>query len=543
MRSFSILILSFLALSTSVMAQQSTFGKVYSIFQSSCSFSYCHSSSSQAGGMDLEGTGATGADKMNSVYAEIINAAPGNSYAAGMGYKRIMPGDPYRSFIFRKAHGGIAPGDIQLHTDEGEPMPQGGIPLEKEQAEIIRQWILQGAPKTGVVHDSTLIWKYHNGEGLRAVNTIPVAPAAGEGFQIHLGPFLLGPSQEKEFFAKFDPQLPADLEVRAVEPFFGKGYSHHFILYKFNEGESANYLYGLREENSHAHTRLVTAHQDTIPVNLPYGTAFAWEKSTMLDLNSHYINYSSTKVLGCDVYVNIYTQPKGTARQLMNTALFPNITIYIPNDGATHTFTQPLYDQSITQPVYVWQFYAHTHKYGTDYDVYLRNSDGTMGDHVYEGSCKNGIPGCASPNYDYQHPPARYFEPFMPLHYNHGIIHRASYRNTGTKPVAWGNTSDDEMMVMIMMYTQDTLGLGLKNLPEPGHVVLYPNPAGNTVRLRMDNSSPVAIVFYDALGKMVLRYENVDDGDVIDLSGLPKGLYIYHAEGEAGAMRGKLLVE
>ena len=51
---------------------------------------------------------------------------------------RIEPGDPANSYLFRKVSG---EGDIS-----GSPMPLGSQPLSSEQIELLRAWILAGAP-------------------------------------------------------------------------------------------------------------------------------------------------------------------------------------------------------------------------------------------------------------------------------------------------------------------------------------------------------------------------------------------------------------
>jgi hypothetical protein len=67
-------------------------------------------------------------------YANIVNVAAGEK----AGFMRIKPGDPASSYLFQKVTG--APGII------GSRMPLGGSPLPASSIELLRQWILAGAP-------------------------------------------------------------------------------------------------------------------------------------------------------------------------------------------------------------------------------------------------------------------------------------------------------------------------------------------------------------------------------------------------------------
>ena len=109
---------------------------------------------------------------------------------------------------------------------------------------------------------------------------------------------------------------------------------------------------------------------------------------------------------------------------------------------------------------------GHTHQYGVGYKAYERSAlTKKKADMIYDASCPNGIPGCASPYFDYQHIPMRYFEPLEPLTMNifNGLVHEASWINDGPQGVGFGVTSDDEMMVMVIMYTEDSTGVEVNN--------------------------------------------------------------------------------
>lgn len=59
--------------------------------------------------------------------------------------KRVVPGDPAHSFLYRKMVNDLTP-------DEGAPMPKSGLAsgwkeLPQDEIEMLRCWILAGAKK------------------------------------------------------------------------------------------------------------------------------------------------------------------------------------------------------------------------------------------------------------------------------------------------------------------------------------------------------------------------------------------------------------
>lgn len=528
-------------------AQTPTHLRVYQLFQQKCVS--CHDHASPEAGLDLQGTGATENARALNVYNKIYQKTPANAYAAGKGYQYIYPGRPDRSFLFRKVNNGLEP-TIQLHADEKAPMPADNqLSLSNVEKELIRQWILFGAPTGTEVVEETLLEAYYNVGGMAAFPAgAPAAPPAEAGFQIKMGPFYLEPGGEIEFFQKYELKLPANLEVNRVDVKMGN-FSHHFIIYDFNPGGSGSIPHGLRLNADHSNIGLVTAVQESIDLRLPQGTAFPWDKNLVLDLNSHYINYSSTVPYQAEVYVNVYTQPAGTAAQEMHSELIPNFNIPIPNNGDLIQHSQAI-NPSFGE-IFVWGMMGHTHQYGTDYKVYKRLSNGQKGEMIYDASCPQGIPGCVSPFFDYRHIPMRYFEPLKPItiNFSNGLIHEASWINDGPASVNFGPTSNDEMMVLIIMFTTDTTGI-VSGAPDPGYwlenVRVSPNPARDGVLFQLpDEVKSAAITLFDLAGRVVRPTEPIQETTYfLERKNLPAGAYFYHITDREGRRAvGKLLLE
>lgn len=514
---------------------QSTIDDVYAIFQNKCAS--CHSGVSPAGNLDLQGTGG---NPQQDVYNRIYEGQVANSHAQSKGYNQIYPGRPDRSFIFRKIHDGLEPTIVLDNAEHQNGTPHGAQGLTDAEKELIRQWTLFAAPDNGQVVDPQLLVDYYNGQGLPSFpNGAPAGPPAGQGFQIKMGPFFLEPSTglNVEYFQKWELSLGNDREVNRIESLLGTS-SHHFIVYDYNDYQSSlSTPHGLRNNANHSDVRLISAIQATTDLVLPQGSAFTFANDAVLDLNSHYINYHNLPYKA-EVYMNVYTQPYGTAAQEMKAFLFANQILCVPNDGQPYTGYMPL--QFNYGDVYLWGLMGHTHQLGTGYKVW--ESDlWQKQDLIYDGSCPNGVPGCANPYFDYQHIPIRYFDPFYPVDFSStsGLIHEGYYLNNGPTTVCWGNTSADEMQVLIAFYLDDTTGVTMNpggttsidelDLQQP-EITVAPNPMDDYTTFSFDATVlPIQLSLYDLHGRLINDQEITSSQFDLQRGNLPKGIYFYQA--------------
>ncbi len=547
-KNFTLTVLSLFCFT--IIQAQSTGLKVYQIFQEKCVA--CHDNASPQSGLDLEGAGATETARYADVYNNIVDATPANSYAAGENYDYIYKGRPDRSFLFRKVSQGLEQ-TIDMHQDEEGIMPPSNqTQLTDVEKEMIRQWILYGAPQNGEVVDPDLIEMYYSGQGIASFDTPPPAPDPSEGFQVKMGPFYLQPQgqpgSELEYFQKYELDLPEDVDVDRIDMKIATS-SHHLIIYNFDFPSAANIVpHGLRLDPDHTFIGLIAAVQEATDLQLPETTAFKWENDMVLDLNSHYINYSATMAYQAEAYFNVYTKAAGTAEHEMKTELIVNGNIPINNDANTVTYSQTVTDNSAGE-IYIWGLMGHTHKYGTDYKAYKREN-GQQGEMIYDASCSDGAPGCVSPFFDYQHIPIRYFEPLMPLDLtgNNGFVHTASWLNNGPFPVNFGPTSDDEMMVMVLMYTDNPLDIAISNKEITNSSVLdvYPNPMNERALLQLpENGNQFSFRLYDVLGQEVRKQNGLSGAEfLLERNGLGNGMYVYVVEDEKGTRyTGKLMMD
>jgi len=527
---------------------QSTALRVYEIFQDNCVS--CHSNVNPRAGLDLEGDGNSLEEKALSVYNNLVGITSGNNTAAAKGYQLVHPGRVDKSFLFKKINQGLDL-DMALENGENDPMPLTGSLTDVEK-ELIRQWILFGAPKEGEVIKETLLQEYYEGGKGRASfpEGAPPAPDPSEGFQIKMGPFFIDPSGEDEYYTKYQLDNTSEIEVKRIDVKMAIS-SHHFIIYDYASNAS-NVPAGFRRDQDHTQdVSFVATLQESRDIALPNRTAFKWGKNHVLDLNSHTINYLADNIYQNEVYVNIYTQPLGTARQEMQSVLIPYLWIDIPNNGneITHSSVVQYPGQA-----FVWNIAGHTHRYGTSYKIWMNDAGGNPDEMIYDGSCPRGTPGCVAPFYDYQHIPTRAFDEFLHIDFFKGVTHEAKWINDGPEPVRWGSTSQDEMMLFGMLFVTDTTGLGLSNVTTPtfeienplNEIVVMPNPMQEITNIVLpDNIGPINFRLVDMLGKEIQQLNGFRNKFIqINRNNLPSGMYLFTVENEAGqSFTGKILME
>ncbi len=537
--------LFFCSFSFALYAQSNTAEYVYFILQQRCAS--CHGASNPAANLNLVGSGATQSAQMADVYNKLVGKSPANAFATGKGYQLVKKGHFYESFLFRKINNGFQP-NLVLDAMEGDPHSDPMLhTITDVEKEAIRQWMLFNAPPSGKVVDIPMLQKYYSGDSVPSFSTPPPAPDPSKGFQIHMGPFFLPEGGEDEFYWKYPTGLPAALEVNKLEVLFGL-YSHHMILYELDKNLSSQVNTGIRDDNAHYISKLVTANQYPDTTTLPQGSAFFWGAGTVLDVNSHYINYSSDKIAKCEAYINIYTQPQGIAKQEMKSEITANTSIWIPNDGITRKFETALYDPGNTGETFLWAITSHTHQWGTDFNIYKRTAFGDKDDLIFDAEYAGGDPNDFFLGFDYRHPPLRYFDEFLPIKTNEGLIYQASFNNTGPRAVGFGNTSDDEMMVIAFFYLDDTTGVSTTTTaieqPYPDvRTAFAPNPVDQDAILWIEDLplNRVRFQLFDQMGRQArsssyelipfqanrIRFERND---------LASGIYYYHLEDDMGRL-------
>lgn len=517
---------------------QSNFSTVVSILQTHC-VTGCHNSAIHEGNLDLSGTPAQ-------VYAALVNATPDNSVAAASNQLLMEPGYPDNSFLLKKLIHALDASDT-LDAGEGDVMPQTGSVAQAD-IEMIRQWILYGCDSVGSLINYQVVQDYYNGKGLPRIDK-PAAPAPNEGFQLHLGPIIIAPQTEIEYYKKQRLPVSGQLEIHRITNFMDEA-SHHMILYKYKAGEDTTFGEGLRVVGFQAAADMnfaadyVSTWQYEKDHILPAGTAYRWDAGTVVDMNYHLINYNPDSVMAAEVYLNVYTEPYGTAQTEMQTALsvyggFNPFILNVNNDGNDTTFVMEQTESAGSQ-INLWLIQGHTHRLGIDYDIYLRNPDGSKGDQIYEGYYDQDYTANLG-YYDWEHPPVREFDPMMTIDMGNGLIHEAKYNNSGSAPVSFGLTTQDEMFITYYQYTRTT-GTGVETTQKELLFRAYPNPANNMLYLDIaaDNAD---IVISNMLGATVLKQRAFNGIQQMDISKLQPGMYLVQVTAAGKTAVKRIVVE
>lgn len=539
---------------------QSTFGSIRNILNTHCNTANCHNAATPTGDLVFDGTDTD-------VYSQLVMRQPNNQVANGKGDVLVKPGYPEKSFLLRKLNmnGWDDHPALQLDAGEGDHMPYNTASLRGDQIELIRQWILFGCPDTGVVVDTTILYDFYNGRGMKRT-VRPDAPLPIEGTQLRYGPFFLAPNTEQEYFFKYDleniEQIIVDRIDVALHPIV-----HHFNIEMFLGQRADQFPIGFREatiDTSDASATIVLATQFSQSIQLPDSAAFAWNVDATLDLNGHAANTSADSVVAIEAYINIYYATPGQAIKqmfsiLVNPSFVYDSTKFVLPPGQEVTFTDSIVDSSSNAMIDVWMLTSHTHKYGTSYNVYERDVCGGKGELLYNGNYDQAY-NFDQGYFDYEHPSVRIFDDMPRIPLKQGLIHEATYFNYSTDTVYFGLTTKDEMMNIFMQYMiapeeligdleciDDTSSVDMFGSIEDEQLSAYPNPFHNTVTVKLPwhEQAVVKWQLVDVLGRTAVEGHMVDDSNdnaVLSIpSSLPCGQYILSITN--GKENGRLLLE
>ncbi len=546
-----------LTLFSTTLFSQTTFDRVYQILQTKCSPT-CHNYGSPDGNMRLDGT-------KEDMLANLINVTPDNDAADSMGYKRIMPGDARKSFLFRKISQGLDV-NVDLPNGFGAPMPKDTTVLTEVEREMIRQWIIFGAEDSVYPYaDEQLITAFYNGFAEARTPALPI-PDPSEGYQIYYGPIFLAPGVEVEFDGKFLMNNPIDVEVHRMNVEMNKE-SHHMAVFKYKPGQDSSVFNGLKKVNNIGDAaalfysaEVVAQWPNSLEVELPQGTALMWNANAVLSISYHILNYSDS-IVAAELYYNIYTRPQSssTIPMVSYPVRYDGHPVYqggwdvfnliIPPTGEDTTLRITQHHPDSTFYWNLWSIQAHTHKWGTDYNVFLRNPDGTKGDIIYNGSY-NVTHTFDQGFYDWEHPPLRYFDPPLSVDQTIGMIHEATFNNNTSDTIGFGLKTTDEMFVSYIFFTKSETPIGIlqDRVFNDTHVKIYPNPIQQQAWIHI---GPDVVLknaefrVYDLQGKEVLLVRDVKDRQfTLVTKNLSSGNYFYRLvnDGQVAAT-GKIAVQ
>lgn len=470
---------------------QSTLETLHGIVQTNCATVGCHDGSSASFNV-----GST-----TDFYNAMVNIVPSNASASAKGNKLVDPGHPYNSFLLRKI--GSNGFDAYIQIDDSEKSGHPTVALADYEIELMRQWIMAGAPQNGNVVDYNLIKNYYQNGGLPFI-PVPAAPHPSEGIQVRMGPIFLSPDAEFEYMKREDLHNPGQIKVAQMNGYMA-WQSHHMLLFKQTGNGSVNGLRRVPFQDTPFNNGILTgAWQNDGDFELPAKTAFYWDPNTILDFDYHIKNYSDSEILPADFYLNIMYSTEENPIE-MHAALENNIALVL-FEGENVRTSEHIPGGNGERHIYT--IASHTHKYGSDYDIYLRNPDGSKGEQIYEGFYNEEYTFNQG-YYDYDHPPTRYFrDSLKTFKESDGLIYEVKW-DVEEPLVTFGLTTDGEMMLFTYMYTTEKLpatSVGIRDVNNSNEsLTVYPNPfqQSTDVRYSLEKTGDVQVEVFDMLGKRV----------------------------------------
>jgi len=403
------------------------------ILTPSCALSGCHSSNTDATYSQHNLVLTAGV-----AYDNLINKPSKNAAANAGGVLRVKPGDYLGSLLYHKT-------DCQSthHTaNYGATMPIGGQYLTFGQIEFIKQWIIKGAPKTGSVVDETTL----DNTTVCSEPFVPLdPPAAAEGFQLKIDPFVVSPNTEREVFISRSTPNTAAVYINKYT-MRGRPNSHHFVLYGFQNTAllpPANTLRDLYNADGSINVTTFSQMQNHLflgggtdvnaTYSFPAGIALKLPAGTALDLNAHYFNKQSNNLVG-ENFINLYTVPQAAVTKEAQSINFANYNFSIPANQTKTITTNFTFPAATT----VFMLTSHFHKLGQRFIIKIFGGP-RNGEVVYD-------------NTDWQHPLVINYAVPIQLNAGEGLTSVVTYNNTTNKTVTFGLTSEDEMNIIFGYY-------------------------------------------------------------------------------------------
>jgi len=250
----------------------------------------------------------------DTAYEQLLNRKPSNRAAANDGL--LLVGDKgfislQNSLLWEKIN---AEEQEHFHTDHlqyGSLMPLGNFPLTKGEIELIRLWILAGAPKNSIVADPIVLEdtsKFDPPE-FKALEKPEF------GFQINTGPFRVPANRDREIFMFAGLNNPEPVYVNRIRITLAPG-SHHILIWT-NAGRTDNPPEGLIRDLyasvdgapldrnvSMADRQMFAGSQiPNYDYQFPPGMALKLPPNSGFDINSHYAQSSDEKT--GNAYINL----------------------------------------------------------------------------------------------------------------------------------------------------------------------------------------------------------------------------------------------
>ncbi|MDW3651445.1 MAG: hypothetical protein R8P61_30480 [Bacteroidia bacterium] len=373
-------------------------------------------------------------------YENLLNRKPFNSAAENEGLWLLRKEgikSLEESFLWEKINAPNAEHFYQDHPHYGEMMPLGGPFLTNGELAYIKEWIIQGAPKTGWVADDSLLLDHSQVE-LPQTAAKPLDPPP-QGIQFHMGPFRIKPGTERELFYYEPLENEEAIYISGFEISMKIG-SHHFLMHRYPGDKPESRVYrDLYRNNGRYVLSTLRQMKDRIYIFgsqyrfadyfYPPGVALKFPANDGIDFNTHYVNFGEEDMIG-EAWVNLHTLAKEKVMYEAENLFINNKDFKLPPKKITTISNTHIFEDEVQLIL----LFSHAHKRNTEFRIYLEGGprDGEL---IYFSR-------------DWQHPPMIDFNPPIILKGGTGLRGEAVYSNMTNKTIKFGTSEDDEMMIM-----------------------------------------------------------------------------------------------
>lgn len=385
-------------------------------------------------------------------YESLIDRDPKNRAALGDGLKLINTTAFDRlenSFLWLKIDASEQEHFLTDHPEYGALMPLTDFPLTNGELELIKQWILAGAPRDGVVVDPEVLDDTSVYEPLEFK---PLDPPEF-GHQIKVGPFRVPAGRDREVYLYQSLNNPEPVFVKKIEMTMAPG-SHHIVLWANSDGQEAppeNVIRDLYDPVDGAPLTsslpilvgemLAASQNPNYNYVFPPGVGLKLNANLGIDINSHYAAASSEQT--GEAYINLhYVEEENVVNEAEIMWLRNDLIVIPPNTEQTF---DGVYD--ITEPTHILQMWSHGHEALLEFWIEISQKDNpNQFELVYYSD-------------DWEHPPVLNFDPPLTLERGQKIKFTARYFNFTNKLKHFGVLSTDEMMMVFGYWIKGDLNL------------------------------------------------------------------------------------
>jgi hypothetical protein len=398
------------------------------IFEPQCSSGACH------GNQGIAGLSFADPD---TGYDQLLNGAVVNGPANTKGMKRVDPGNPDNSFLYKKLHTSAAE---LSEAGYGARMPLTGDKLGPGSLEAVRAWIAAGAPRDGrdfeadFVSPDDDIYVECDADTVQGLEDCFDPPASDE-YERFYSPKITVPAGEEVIICSYlDYRAEGDLYIGSTSGQQMTG-GHHSAVFVANSPQSDYEPHECGDEEMQNYRFIAAAGggggQDT---EMPDGVALRIEDGQQIVIQSHYINTGDEAIDVMDA-VDLELMEESEVDTIVDSFAVIRSDFEVPADAENHEVVKTC---ELEQDMDMYMLLGHTHDYGVlfDFELLRDGEDPELLYHATDGPLLR------------DNPEIKFFDPPRQLKAGDTLRMTCQWTNTTDHSLAW----PEEMCVGLMYY-------------------------------------------------------------------------------------------